>query len=109
MSKNKRLTKLLENIEKDRKSTEKLLEDVSNQILQASPGKKEDFYRNMGPVAGKYLEVLQKINEQHMKAISSLGEKHKDEDENGNGEEDEESEETYLGKIYDSIENANKN
>lgn len=102
MSKNKRLTELLKNIEKDRRSTERLLEDVSHQILQANPSKKEDYYRNMGPVAGKYLEVLQKINEQHMKAIASINEK-------VSKEEEEENEEVYIDELYETIENNKKN
>lgn len=113
-SKNKHLQKLLDNIEKDRVSTEKLLEDVSLQLLSASNNKKEDFYRNMGPVAGKYLEVLQKINEQHMKAISSIEGKEPEEEAIEPQELHIEGASGIIGSkemdnIYESIERNSKN
>lgn len=72
LSKSKHLSNLIDNIEKDRKATILLLDDITTTILSGSQSKKEDYYRNMGPVAGKYLEVLQKINEQYIKALTTI-------------------------------------
>jgi len=65
----------IENINNDRSSAQELLEDVSQYI-----GQQQDRYASTGMVAAKYLETLQRSNEQLVKLISLMK---KDDDQYG--------------------------
>ncbi len=60
------ITKAIENIEDDREVTKELLDDVIRYI-----GKNEEHHKFVGAVAAKYVETLQRSNEQLVK-ISTL-------------------------------------
>lgn len=68
MSINKSTDKLLfeaiENIQNDRASASKLLTDV---MILLSANNDSDMHRKLGEVAAKYLETLQRSNEQLVK------------------------------------------
>lgn len=66
-SKDELIEKAIENIEKDRDSAEELLQDVAQYI-----GQQQDRYATTGMVAAKYLETLQRSNEQLVKLISLM-------------------------------------
>ena len=66
----------IENINKDREAAKELLEDVSQYI-----GQQQDRYATTGMVAAKYLETLQRSNEQLVKLIGLM--KKTDEDKYG--------------------------
>lgn len=66
----------IENINKDREAAKELLEDVSQYI-----GQQQDRYATTGMVAAKYLETLQRSNEQLVKLIGLM--KKTDEDKSG--------------------------
>ena len=66
-SKEQLIEKAIENINKDRESAEELLQDVAAHI-----GQQKDRYSNVGLVAAKYLETLQRSNEQLVKLISIM-------------------------------------
>lgn len=116
-TKNKCLETLMQNIADDRNCAKDLLYDASKAIMTASPSSKEDVYRNIGPQAAKYLEVLQKINDQIVKVIQII------EKEPPKGEEEEESADLSsvgddsapvlsrksIGNIYDILEKEKKN
>lgn len=65
----------LRDIDNDRKDAKQLLDDVAQHIGQAP-----DRYATMGSTAAKYLEVLQRSNEQRVKLISILAKKSEDDD-----------------------------
>ena len=67
----------LASIDSDRKHAEDLLKDAAVEL-----GKSVDKYRDIGPVAAKFLEALQRSNEQRIKLIGILAKKI-DEDEFG--------------------------
>lgn len=75
-SKQELIEQAIENINKDRDSAEELLGDVAQYI-----GQQKDRYANVGMVAAKYLETLQRSNEQLVKLISLM--KKSDDDEYG--------------------------
>jgi hypothetical protein len=81
-SKKEYLQELIDNINGDRQATIQLLQDVSHSLVTQQPGLKIESYQSAGAVAGKYLEVLQKINEQMSKALNMLKEKEGPVDEN---------------------------
>ena len=60
------ILKAIENIEDDRDVTKELLDDVIRYI-----GKDEEHHKHVGAVAAKYVETLQRSNEQLVK-ISTL-------------------------------------
>jgi hypothetical protein len=66
----------IENINKDREAAQELLEDVAQYI-----GQQQDRYATTGMVAAKYLETLQRSNEQLVKLIGLM--KKTDEDKYG--------------------------
>lgn len=74
-SKQELIEQAISNINKDRESAEELLEDVSQYI-----GQQKDRYTNVGLVAAKYLETLQRSNEQLVKLIGLMK---KDDDQYG--------------------------
>lgn len=76
MSKEELIEAAIENIQNDRDSAKELLEDVAQYI-----GQQKDRYSNVGMVAAKYLETLQRSNEQLVKLISLM--KKVDEDKYG--------------------------
>lgn len=81
----------IENIQSDREAASELLQDVAQYI-----GQQKDRYSTAGMVAAKYLETLQRSNEQLVKLISLM--KKTDEDKYGDlNKEDKES-------LYDQIE-----
>jgi len=81
----------IENINKDREAAQELLEDVAQYI-----GQQQDRYATTGMVAAKYLETLQRSNEQLVKLIGLM--KKSDEDKYGDlNKEDKES-------LYNEIE-----
>ena len=65
------LSKALDNIEEDRATTKELLQDLKKYL-----GAAEERHREVGPVAAKYVETLQRSNEQLVK-IASLMQKQK--------------------------------
>ena len=64
-------SKALDNIEEDRATTKELLQDLMKYL-----GAAEERHREVGPVAAKYVETLQRSNEQLVK-IASLMQKQK--------------------------------
>jgi hypothetical protein len=62
MKLNDLVKKALENIDEDRKAAKELLEGVAEHIGQSA-----DRYKESGMVAAKYLETLQRSNEQLVK------------------------------------------
>jgi len=90
-SKDELINQAIENINKDREAAQELLEDVAQYI-----GQQQDRYATTGMVAAKYLETLQRSNEQLVKLISLM--KKSDEDKYGDlNKEDKES-------LYNEIE-----
>jgi parvulin-like peptidyl-prolyl isomerase len=66
----------IDNINQDREAAQELLQDVAEYI-----GQQKDRYSSTGMVAAKYLETLQRSNEQLVKLISLM--KKVDEDKYG--------------------------
>ncbi len=66
-SKNQLIEQAINNINKDRESAQELLEDVAQYI-----GQQQDRYATSGMVAAKYLETLQRSNEQLVKLIGLI-------------------------------------
>lgn len=90
-SKNQLIIQAIENINQDREVAKELLEDVAQYI-----GQQQDRYATTGMVAAKYLETLQRSNEQLVKLIGLM--KKTDEDKYGDlNKEDKEN-------LYDEIE-----
>ena len=90
-SKNQLIIQAIENINQDREAAKELLEDVAQYI-----GQQQDRYATTGMVAAKYLETLQRSNEQLVKLIGLM--KKTDEDKYGDlNKEDNEN-------LYDEIE-----
>lgn len=90
-SKDQLIQQAIENINKDREAAKELLEDVAQYI-----GQQQDRYATTGMVAAKYLETLQRSNEQLVKLIGLM--KRSDEDKYGDlNKEDKEN-------LYDEIE-----
>lgn len=90
-SKDQLIQQAIENINKDREAAQELLEDVAQYI-----GQQQDQYATTGMVAAKYLETLQRSNEQLVKLIGLM--KKTDEDKYGDlNKEDKES-------LYNEIE-----
>lgn len=81
-SKEEHLQDLLSEIDADRQATVDLLQDLSL-IIRSLPSNhvKLQAYQDTGTVAGKYLEVLQKINEQKNKVLAMMKDKKVTEDE----------------------------
>ena len=75
-SKDQLIQQAIENINKDREAAQELLEDVAQYI-----GQQQDRYATTGMVAAKYLETLQRSNEQLVKLIGLM--KKGDEDKYG--------------------------
>ena len=75
-NKNELIEKAISNIEQDRKNAQELLEDVAEFI-----GEAKERYASAGMVAAKYLETLQRSNEQLVKLIGLM--KKTDEDKYG--------------------------
>jgi len=65
------LSSALNNIEEDRATTKELLQDLMKYL-----GAAEERHREVGPVAAKYVETLQRSNEQLVK-IAALMQKQK--------------------------------
>jgi hypothetical protein len=65
------LSNALDNIEEDRATTKELLQDLMKYL-----GAAEERHREVGPVAAKYVETLQRSNEQLVK-IAALMQKQK--------------------------------
>ena len=75
-SKDQLIQQAIENINNDRAAAQELLEDVAQYI-----GQQQDRYATTGMVAAKYLETLQRSNEQLVKLIGLM--KKGDEDKYG--------------------------
>jgi parvulin-like peptidyl-prolyl isomerase len=75
-SRDQLIQQAIENINKDREAAQELLEDVAQYI-----GQQQDRYATTGMVAAKYLETLQRSNEQLVKLIGLM--KKSDEDKYG--------------------------
>lgn len=95
MSKDELIEVAIENIQNDRESAKELLEDVAQYI-----GQQKDRYSNVGMVAAKYLETLQRSNEQLVKLISLM----KKSDEDKYGDLDSKDKEA----LYDQIEETDE-
>lgn len=67
LSKQELIDLAIENIQNDRESANELLQDVAQYI-----GQQKDRYSTAGMVAAKYLETLQRSNEQLVKLISLM-------------------------------------
>lgn len=92
-NKNELIQKAINNIEKDRKNAQELLEDVAEFI-----GEAKERYATTGMVAAKYLETLQRSNEQLVKLISLM--KKNDQDEYGDLNQKEKD------HLYDELEDS---
>jgi hypothetical protein len=68
------LEKAVKNVENDRKLATELLEDVGEYL-----GESADRYKEAGMVAAKYLETLQRSNEQLVKIAGILEKTYSDE------------------------------
>ena len=75
-SKDELIQQAINNINEDRAAAQELLEDVAQYI-----GQQQDRYATSGMVAAKYLETLQRSNEQLVKLIGLM--KKSDEDKYG--------------------------
>ena len=75
-SKDELIQQAINNINDDRTAAKELLEDVAQYI-----GQQQDRYATSGMVAAKYLETLQRSNEQLVKLIGLM--KKSDEDKYG--------------------------
>ena len=60
----------IDNINQDRESAQELLQDVASHI-----GQQKDRYATVGMVAAKYLETLQRSNEQLVKLVTLMAKK----------------------------------
>lgn len=90
-SKNELIERAITHIMEDRKNAQELLEDVAEYI-----GEAKDRYNTAGMVAAKYLETLQRSNEQLVKLVGML--KKSDSDDNADlNEKDKQG-------LYDEIE-----
>lgn len=65
----------LKAIDDDRKEAKDLLDDLAAHI-----GKNADRYATMGMTAAKYLETMQRSNEQRVKLIGIIAKRSEDED-----------------------------
>ena len=63
----KHIADALQNIESDREITRELLDDVMRYLA-----KNEENHKMVGPVAAKYVETLQRSNEQLVKVVNIL-------------------------------------
>ena len=63
------LGEAISNIREDRKTTKKLLQDLVK-TMSSSP--EDDVHKQVGIVAAKYVETLQRSNEQLVKIVSLL-------------------------------------
>ena len=70
------LGEAISNIRDDRKTTKKLLQDLVK-TMSSSP--EEDIHKQVGIVAAKYVETLQRSNEQLVKIVTLLQKKHTEE------------------------------
>ena len=66
------LGEAISNIRDDRKTTKKLLQDLVR-TMSSSP--EEDIHKQVGVVAAKYVETLQRSNEQLVKIVALLQKK----------------------------------
>jgi len=64
------LSSALDNIEEDRATTKELLQDLMKYL-----GAAEERHREVGPVAAKYVETLQRSNEQLVKIAALIQKK----------------------------------
>ena len=87
--------KAIQNIEADRKSTETLLKDLEQQL---STG--QYTHVEVGTIAAKFLETLQRSNEQLVKLVGILS-KHKDSSSNFK------LDDTEKENLFDMIEGGN--
>lgn len=69
------LEALYKNLAEDRKATTCLLHDITNTIMASPQSGKEECYKNIGLVAAKFLETLQKINDETIKMIQAFDKK----------------------------------
>ena len=63
------LGEAISNIREDRKTTKKLLQDL---VKTMSSSSEDDIHKQVGVVAAKYVETLQRSNEQLVKIVSLL-------------------------------------
>lgn len=66
------IQKALENIDLDRAKADHLLKDIMNEMM-----KRKGEYKDLGPVAAKYLESLTRCNEQLVRIVGLLNPKQK--------------------------------
>jgi len=66
------LGEAISNIREDRKTTKKLLKDLVSYMSSASDG---DKHKEVGIIAAKYVETLQRSNEQLVKVVTLLQKK----------------------------------
>tara|TARA_Y100000034_G_C6827887_1_gene373431 strand:+ start:164 stop:463 length:300 start_codon:yes stop_codon:yes gene_type:complete len=80
------LGEAISNIREDRKTTKKLLQDLVKTMSSSSEG---DIHKQVGIVAAKYVETLQRSNEQLVKIVSLLQKKQNKDDGLTNKDKDE--------------------
>ena len=80
------LGETISNIREDRKTTKKLLQDLVKTMSSSSEG---DIHKQVGIVAAKYVETLQRSNEQLVKIVSLLQKKQNKDDGLTNKDKDE--------------------
>jgi len=66
------LGEAISNIRDDRKATKKLLQDLVKEMSSSPDG---DVHKQVGVVAAKYVETLQRSNEQLVKIVALLQKK----------------------------------
>ncbi|MAE81560.1 MAG: hypothetical protein CMB80_02400 [Flammeovirgaceae bacterium] len=69
------LGEAISNIREDRKTTKKLLQDL---VKTMSSSSEDDIHKQVGVVAAKYVETLQRSNEQLVKIVALLQKKQKE-------------------------------
>jgi len=72
---NEYILSAVENIEKDRAVTSTLLVDLMLQMKQVATSNNENIHKDLGLVAAKYVETLQRSNEQLVKITGLLHKK----------------------------------
>ncbi len=80
------LGEAISNIRSDRKTTKKLLQDLVKEMSSSPEG---DVNKQVGVVAAKYVETLQRSNEQLVKIVGMLHKKQSKEDGLTNEDKDE--------------------
>lgn len=91
MSSDKHIKKALDNIESDRKTTRELLDDAMRYL-----SKDQSLHKDMGLILTKYVETLQRSNEQLVKLCGLMAK----------GEKSDELTDKDFAQIFDQIQDS---